>query len=270
MASLLSASGSGRTLVGLKQRRSHPEPPAVRSPAWEQNIDRPLEWGEEHLWFLEAAYDYFEMWGDWPSTQSLEEALAPTAPARALDVAQLAIDIPSALAIKPARQIQLSVLAMSLIPAAQPLLALLMSAMQEARQLYPGPQGQPAVLTGDLIKAKLRLDDETYHRLSVVLLDQGWFLGSGGGDPDGAWDREVPASILRLNGVTTVEGYVQALAIHRFGPALVEPPAVEPRQSPLGSIWLWWRKREVSAGDLVMIGVVATVAGGLLLAWIIG
>ena len=39
----------------------------------------------------------------WPSTQSLEEALAPTAPARALDVAQLAIDIPSALAIKPAR-----------------------------------------------------------------------------------------------------------------------------------------------------------------------
>ena len=109
-----------------------------------------------------------------------------------------------------------------------------MSAMQEARQLYPGPQGQPAVLTGDLIKAKLRLDDETYHRLSVVLLDQGWFLGSGGGDPDGAWDREVPASILRLNGVTTVEGYVQALAIHRFGPALVEPPAVEPRQSPFG------------------------------------
>ena len=199
----------------------------------------------------------------------LEEALAPTDPARALDVAQLAIDIPSALAIKPARQVQLSVLAMSLIPAAQPLLALLLSAMQPARQLYPGAHGQPAILTGNLIRTKLQLDDESYQRLSVVLLDQGWFLGGGGGDPNGAWHREVPASILRLDGVTTVEGYVDALATHRFGPALVQAPEVAPRQSLFGSLRNWWRKRDVSAGDLVMIGVAVTVAGGLLLAWIL-
>lgn len=241
----------------------------VRSLAWVQTIDQPREWGREHLWFLEAVYHQFEARGEWPSTQSLEEALAPSNSARALEVAQLAIDIPSALAIKPARQVQLSVLAMSLIPAAQPLLALLLSAMQEARQLYPGAGGQPAILTGELIRTKLQLDDRTYQRLSVVLLDQGWFLGSGGGDPNGGWHRQVPASILRRDGVTTVEGFVAALATHRFGPALVKPPEVAPRQSLFASLRNWWRKRDVSAGDLVMIGVAVTVAGGLLLAWIL-
>lgn len=254
----------------MKRRRSLPDPPLIRSVVWAQNIDHPLEWGRAHLWFLEAAYHHFDARGEWPSTQSLEEALAPIDPARALEVAQLAIDIPSALAIKPARQVQLSVLAMSLIPAAQPLLALLLSAMQEARQLYPGAHGQPAILTGELIRTKLKLDDRSYQRLSVVLLDQGWFLGSGGGDPNGAWHREVPASILRLDGVTTVESYVEALATHRFGPALVKAPEVAPRQSLFGLLRNWWRKRDVSAGDLVMIGVAVTVAGGLLLAWLLG
>lgn len=242
----------------------------VRAFAWQQNIDRPLEWARGLLWFLEAAYAFFEAQGDWPATESLERALATTDPAHALEVAQLAIDVPSALAIKPARQIQLSVLAMSLIPAAQPLLALLVLAMQEARRLYPGAEGRPAILTGALIKSKLGLDDETYRRLSVVLLDQGWFLGGGSGDPDGNWTRAVPASILRLEGVTTIGGYVEALATHRFGPALVETQEGPPRQALIGVLRAWWRKRDVSAGDLFVIGVVAAVVAGLLLAWLLG
>ncbi len=146
-----------------------------------------------------------------------------------------------------------------------------MAALKQARARYPGPVGQDPVLRGYEIKSALELDDLTYRKLSTLIFSEGWFFKGGSGDVDGDWTQNIAASILRMDRVETIHDYFNAVAEHRFGPAYVpshQVAAPHPNWGRAEPIRRWLANREVSAGDLLIIGILGSVVAGIVL-WLV-
>jgi hypothetical protein len=235
----------------------------VRSHAWAQSVDGPAAWAREHRWLLEAAFAAFNRTGEWPLIEDVQANLAGE-PDRAVAAAQLVVEMPPELGARHSQNIQLTVRALVHVPAATDLLNFFVQAMRLAVTLYPGDGAERPTLRGSYLKEQLDLDETSYRRLSKIVCDEGWFF-AGGGEADGDWYRYVRAEILRIRDIQDVDGYLDELARHRFGPAEVEVARSPGRFTRLRRQPLrWFGKRDPTVSDLIVVGVITGVVAGVL------
>lgn len=235
----------------------------MRAPQWVHGVDEPAAWAAEHRWLLEAAFAAFNRTAEWPRVEDVQRDVADE-PERAIAVAQLVIDMPSALGARFSQTIELTTRALAHIPTAAPLLNLLVRVMQEAVSRYPGVGTEQPVIRGSEIKDKFELDEATYRKVSALVFSEGWFFNGGGGDGEGDWYRFVRAEILQLRGVTDIRSYLDTVARYRFGPPEIEiPPEPVRPTSLLKRPGRWLAKREVTVFDLLLITIVGGIIAGI-------
>jgi serine/threonine protein kinase len=200
--------------------------PQRRSPAWEQYIDAPEKWANDHRWLLTAVFDAFARDGDWPSIESVQRMLANSNTSRAVAVAQLAIDIPSELGAREGERIVLTCRALAHCDEATALLSRLVEAIRLAAEVYRASDAEhPPVLSGFVLKTRLGLDDPTYVRASRLLFREGWFFGGGSGEAHEDWQRKVRVEVLLAEDIADIGDYLDCVAHYRFGePYIVEAP----------------------------------------------
>jgi hypothetical protein len=113
----------------------------------------------------------------------LQRRLANSDPARAVAVAQLAIDIPAELGARHIDRFTLTTRALSNCPDAAGLLSQFVAVILRAVAVYEASdEGGPAVLSGRAVKESLGLDDLTYLKVSRLAFAEPWFFAGGGGD----------------------------------------------------------------------------------------
>jgi predicted nucleotide-binding protein len=206
----------------------------ARSLRWIQEIDGPHRWAVEHRWLLEATAHRFLANGDWPRVRTLQRDIATSDPDRAVTIGQPVIDIPAALGARTDDVLRLTVRALSYVAEAGDLLNTFVSAMRLAVDCYRGSDEDPPQLHGRVLRADLATDDVSYRGLSTLVMDEGWFFEGGSGAPNDDWSRAIRVEVLRLRDVTTVDGYLDAVARYRFGPqeiAATAAPQAPARQT---------------------------------------
>lgn len=236
--------------------------------AWShiQNVDQPEAWARENLWFLEAVFAAFDRTGEWPRIEAVQERLAKTDVTRAVAVGQLVIDVPNEIGARHGERIALTVRGLSLVPAAQPVLAAFMAAMRVALDCYPGPEGSRPRLTGSAVRAAVELDDLTYRKVSVLVLAEGWFFNGGSGSEDHEWERWIRVEVLLLRDVTDISGYLAVVANYRFGPPTQDRRPGNPTRLIDGPR-RWLANRESSNRDLLVIAILGGVVVALIV-WV--
>jgi hypothetical protein len=197
-----------------------------RSPAWERNVDEPARWAQEHGWLLKTVFAAFAVSGDWPSIEAVQRVLADSDAARAVAVAQLAIDIPAELGAREVDRLVLRCRALSYCDEAAELLSILVAAIKMAVEVYRASDAEhPPVLSGSAVKNRLGLDDLTYVAMSRLLFQEGWFFSGGSGSADKDWQRNVRVEVLLAEHVEDIDDYLDAVTKYRFGePYLEEDP----------------------------------------------
>jgi hypothetical protein len=240
----------------------------TRAPQWVNGVDEPDIWAREHQWLLETAFVSFDRTGEWPLVEEVQQDLAAQ-PDRAIAVGQLVVDIPPALGARFSQHVQLTVRALSHVPAAASILELFVRAMQVALVRYPGKRGTPPVIRGSAIRTQLELDEASFKKVLTLLESEPWFFGSGGTDGTGDWYRDIRAEILCLRGVSDIQSYLDAVAGYRFGPAEIEVASPPGRRAGLAQRpRRWLAKREVSVLDLLVITIVGGVFVGVVV-WLL-
>jgi serine/threonine protein kinase len=210
---------------------SEQQPEAPRSPAWDQKVDRPDSWAEDHKWLLDEVFAVFDRDSDWPRIEAVQRALADSDASRAVSVGQLAIDIPSELGARERDRLVLTARALSHCDGAETLLSVFVQAIRQAAKAYRASYDEhPPRLTGRALRERLDLDDLSYVKLSRLLFREPWFFGDGGGDVDGEWEFTVRVQVLLAENIASITDYLDVVARYRFGEPYVEtlPPA--PRQ----------------------------------------
>jgi hypothetical protein len=231
------------------------------------NVDQPEAWGREHRWFLEAVFAEFDRDGEWPRIEAVQEAMATTDVKQAVAIGRLVIDITNEIGARHGERIALTVRGLSLVPAAAPLLADFVAAMRVALDFYPGPEGSRPKLTGSAVRAAVKLDDRTYHKVSLLILEEGWFFGGGSGSQDQEWERWIRVEILLLKDAVDISGYLAVLAEYRFGAPTQERESGNPKQLVVGPRG-WLAARSPSIRDLLAITILGGVAVALIL-WLL-
>jgi serine/threonine-protein kinase len=213
--------------------------PRRRSPAWEQYVDAPEKWANDHLWLLTAVFNAFARDGEWPPVETVQRTLADVDTARAVAVARLVIDIPAELGAREGDRIALRCRALSYCDAAAGLLSRLVEAIRLAAEVYRASDAEhPPVLSGFALKARLELDDPTYVRTSRLLFQEGWFFGGGSGDVHEDWQRKVSVGVLLAENVIDIGDYLDCVARYRFGePYIVDARAQDRRVIKLERDW---------------------------------
>jgi serine/threonine protein kinase len=198
-------------------------PQTRRSPAWEQNVDRPETWAREHKWLLDEVFAAFDRDGDWPRIEAVQRALADSDARRAVSVGQLAIDIPSELGARERDRFALTTRALSHCDGTETLLSVFVQAIRQAAEAYRASDDEhPPRLSGLALKDRLGVDDLTYVKVSRLLFREPWFFGDGGGDVDGEWEFTVRVQILLAEHIDNITDYLDAVACYRFGDPYVE------------------------------------------------
>jgi hypothetical protein len=153
------------------------------------------------------------------------------------------------------------------VPAAAPLLAAFVAAIRVALDFYPGAEGSRPRLTGSAVRAALELDDRTYHKVSVLILAEGWFFGGGSGSEDQEWERRIRVEILLLKAAVDISSYLAVVAEYRFGPPTQErPPGSRTRLVDGPRRWL--ATRSPSIADLLLIAILGGLAV-VLVVWLV-
>lgn len=244
-----------------------------RSPAWTQNVDAVGAWAREHNWLLEAVFKLFDRDGEWPRVEAVQRTLADADPARAVAVAQLAIDIPSELGARHVDRLALTTRALSYCDQASSLLALFVKVIQEAAVVYRASDDEhPAVLSGFAVKGSLGLDDPTYIKVSTLVFREPWFFGGGGGNVDDDWHYNVRAEVLLAEGIQNIADYLDVVATYRFGPAEIPvAPSSVPTHRSLGALGRWLAKHEpLTVRDYLLVAIVGGVIVGIVLWLLLG
>jgi eukaryotic-like serine/threonine-protein kinase len=198
-------------------------PETRRSPAWEQNVDRPEAWAREHKWLLDEVFAAFDRDGDWPRIEAVQRVLADSDAVRAVSVAQLAIDIPAELGAREVDRLVLRSRALSYCDEATELLSILVAAIKMAVEVYRASDAEhPPVLSGSVVKSSLGLDDLTYVAMSRLLFQEGWFFSGGSGNVDEDWQRNVRVEVLLAEHAEDINDYLDAVAKYRFGEPYIE------------------------------------------------
>ena len=243
-----------------------------RSLAWVQNVDGPHAWALEHLWLLEAIFALFDRDGDWPRIEAVQRVLADSDPARAVAVAQLAIDIPNELGARQVDRFTLTMRALSHCDGATRLLSLFVAVIRQAAVAYRASDDEhPAVLSGFAVKQSLELDDLTYVKVSRLVFREPWFFGNGGGNVDEDWRYDVRAEMLLAENIHDITDYLDVVARYRFGPpeiAAASPAAS--RHLVVDDVRDWFTKRDLTVRDYLLVAIVSAVIAGVVLWLLLG
>jgi hypothetical protein len=224
------------------------------------------------LWLLESIFALFDRDGDWPRIESVQRVLADSDPARAVAVAQLAIDIPSELGARHVDRFALTARALSHCNAATPLLSLFVAVMRQAAVAYRASDDEhPAVLSGFAVKRSLELDDLTYVKVSRLVFREPWFFGNGGGNVDEDWRYDVRAEVLLAENIHDITDYLGVVAQYRFGPP--EIAAASPATSQhlvIDAARDWFTKRDLTVRDYLLVAIASAVVAGVVLWLLLG
>jgi hypothetical protein len=224
------------------------------------------------LWLVESIFVLFDRDADWPRIESVQRVLADSDPARAVAVAQLAIDIPSELGARHVDRFALTTRALSHCNAATPLLSRFVAVIRQAAGAYRASDDEhPAVLSGFAVKQSLDLDDLTYVKVSRLVFREPWFFGNGGGDVDGDWRYDVRAEVLLAENIHDITDYLDVVARYRFGSpeiALASPAAS--RHLVIGAVRDWLRKRDLTVRDYLLVAIASAVVAGVVLWLLLG
>jgi hypothetical protein len=183
---------------------------------------------------LDEIYAAFERDGAWPAPGALQRELL--AQGRRLRVVSGAEAMPSSLGARSHSpdEVRLFLFGLACVDAARPLLEQYAATLALAQSRYARPD-EPARLTRADVAAHLQLDDGAMDRLSVVLLADHPFLGSGQSNLD-SWDYEIDDRIVDLGDVNGLEELLALLAEQRqlgralphFGTPLLPASQVPP------------------------------------------
>jgi hypothetical protein len=255
------------TLIWVVTRR---QAQTQRSAAWVEKVDRPEAWAREHLWLLDAIFALFDRDGEWPRIEVLQRVLADSDTGRAVEVPQMAIDIPSELGAREVDRFTLTTRALSYCAGANSLLANFVAVVGQAVMGYrASDQQHPAVLSGFAVKDGLALDHFTYLKVSCLVFREPWFFGSGGGNLDGDWHYDIRAEVLLAEDVVDIAGYLDVVARYRFGPPEVAFGSLAASRPAIINITRsWLAKREMTVRDSLIVAIISAVVAGVCL-WLL-
>jgi hypothetical protein len=243
-----------------------------RSAVWVEQVDRPEAWATEHLWLLESIFALFDRDGDWPRIESVQRVLADSDPARAVAVAQLAIDIPSELGARHVDRFALTTRALAHCPGAASLLSLFVGVIGRAAAAYRASDDEhPAVLSGFEVKQALGLDDRAYVLVSRLVFAEPWFFGGGGGNVQDDWQYNVRAEVLLAEDIHDITDYLDVVARYRFGsPEIALAPPAASQHLVIGAVRDWLRKRDPTVRDYLLVAIASAVVAGVVLWLLLG
>lgn len=162
---------------------------------------------------LDEIYAAFERDGAWPAPGALQRRLF--AEGRRLRVVSMVETMPSSLGSRTHSpdEVRLFLFGLACVSAARPLLERYAATLALALERYARPD-EPARLSRADVAAHLHLDDVAMDQLSIVLLADHPFLGSGQADLAG-WDFEIDDRIVDFGDVNGPDQLLAALAKQR-------------------------------------------------------
>lgn len=179
------------------------DPPVSLSPA----IAQADAWGNANARFLLEVFARWQVDRAWPDAEDLgRQGLRERWD---FDAFELADTIPAPLGRHERGaddRIILRLRALSFIPPAWPLVQDVVRVIIYAAKLYVEEPGKPQLRSRQLAEL-LALDSRRAAEISELLLNERWMFGSGGGDHDGEWWRELHSSCRYLIGVTSPADY---------------------------------------------------------------
>lgn len=183
---------------------------------YERNVVLAADWARLHEEALTRVFKAFERDGEWPDGENLQRELNRSGSTHDL-IAELR-DLPPSLGVFQGHgRVALSVRGLSFIPGARPLLEAYMKVITLAVGRYRGVEEQPRITDEDL-RTELGMDDELAKRVGGLVFGEGWPFGSGGGEADGSWYRDVPIELRHLIAAGDIDDFLAVQAKLRYGP----------------------------------------------------
>jgi hypothetical protein len=185
-------------------------------------LDESERWAAAHGQLLCEVADAFLADG-WPSLDEIgREALRRGDPADAY-TALRAIAAPLG-HVTHEDTIKLRARGLARCPQAAPVLDGFLAALKLATARLLSDDPQPRLDSADLVEW-LDMDPVLARQVSEVIFNEGWIFGSGSGNADGEWTREITEHTRFVIGVETMDDYLRAEAErHQPPPRMAVPP----------------------------------------------
>lgn len=230
------------------------------------------DWAARHGELLAACYRRFRQDGEWPRVEQLQHDFELEN--RSVDAWAIAWSIPNALGFVEQERLVLRVRGLSHVPAAGTLLEDWCMVLRLAyRRWRSDPSAQ--LTRGDVLVA---LDDDPTRTraVSMILLRESWAFGSGGGDADDDWHRELTSRVCAARNVSTAEDLLAARDAIEFSPEPTELSPATPPSHQAGNdrrprlhmrAWRYANDNQLVAG---VVTAVVVALGGALIALLVG
>lgn len=175
--------------------------------------DQAASWLGESGGLLDEIYASFDRDGAWPAPGALQRRLL--AQRRRMRVVSMIEAMPSCMGSRTHSpdEVRLSLFGLGCVPAARPLLEHYAATLALAQERYAQPDEPPRLARTDVAE-HLNLEPRDVDRLSVVLLADHPFLGSGHAEVD-SWDYEIDDRIIDLDDVNGPDELLARLAEQR-------------------------------------------------------
>ena len=227
-----------------------------------ERLSRWRSWAAGNHDLLAAAYSSFAADGDWPKVAALQRNLDRNG--TEIDVGAALVSMPPELGFRDGEQLVLTALGCSYTPGAGSLLADYQRALDLAYARYQSEEAAPVLRSSDL-DGELELADDQAARVSALLLREGPGLGSGTGDVDSGWERNITEQIRVVGEAGARDELVLRIAARRW-PAPDNQPAVSAPASVLLAPVRWLRQRTdqlTVAGSIAAAVLTAILIGGI-------
>lgn len=176
-----------------------------------------LDADQEHMVALAGAH--FVAAGEWPEIKQILRELARAGVTAGLERAMWSL--PPSVGFREGDRLILTSQGLSLSPAAEPLLNMLVNFARHAAAVYLGT-ADPPVVTSEGVRDALGLDRTALAQLEALLRTESFLIGSGQ-RTDEAWTYEIAPRAAQFKGCSTTEDY---LAVRR---SIVGVPSTLPQ-----------------------------------------
>jgi hypothetical protein len=228
-------------ILGVAKARRHPALVAADA------------WATRNVALLAGCFGRFQTDGEWPSLERLQHDFAIES--NPIEVGALSWKMPNALGFVEQERLVLRVRGMSYSSAAQPLLDDWYESLAFAYRRWL-ENGEAARVTRDDLVRVLDHDLDRAQTVSMLLLRESWPFGSGHGDVNDNWSREVRSGVLSVRGARSAADVLAARDA-------VEYPPDEYIETPKNSRWR--RVLQLISNNQLAAGIAAGVilaAGG--------